>query len=365
MNLRQFVLSISMEDLITKFNTKFPAQTAAVCSAAKSDKLAHAYIVYSDNPEIREEFSIFLGQVASCPTPKESGLPCNQCKVCQQLQEGSYAELFTLQPVAKSRQITIGQTPDEPDSLRWFQNFFYMSSVSPGAKKVGIIRYADCLNVNAQNAFLKTLEEPPTKSIFILNTGNPFALLPTIRSRCHIITLLENFCKYQFSGQQDMIHALMRLQSEKANLAVSEDCAQILIDISNNLKKEAEANIQPKWQPRLDDAANSDLQMTLAMKKRIKEQHEAAIQAEYLKLREFYLSLIHTWFAQSYQMACGGAMENLSNSDIYQHLDIKHSIVDEEYAYKCLIKAEKLLQNLRWNVNEELAIREFCCSFHL
>lgn len=352
-----------MEDLCAKFNTSFPSQTAALSRAAKSEKLAHAYIVYSDNPVIREEFSVFLGQIAACPAPATNGMPCNQCAVCRQLQEESYAELFTLMPVSKSRQITIGDN-QEPDTMRWFQNFFYMSSVSPGARKVGIISDADCLTQQAQNAFLKTLEEPPTKSIFILNTGNPFSLLPTMRSRCHIITLLENSCAYKFKGQQDLVHALMRLQSEKANLAVSEECADILIDISKQLNAEAEENVQPQWQQRLDDAANPDFQMTSPMKKRVKERYAAAIQAEYLRLREYFLSLIHTWFAQAYQLACGGAVENLSNPDVYQHLDIKHSIPDEEYAYHGLIKAEQLLNNLRWNVKEELAIREFCCSFH-
>ena len=353
-----------MEDLITKFKTRFPSQTAAVYHAAQSNKLAHAYIVYSDNPEIREEFSILLGQIAACPKPAENGVPCNQCQVCRQLREGSYAELFTLQPVSKSRQIHIGDA-DEQDTMRWFQNFFYMSSVSPGMRKVGIISYADCLNQSAQNAFLKTLEEPPTKSIFILNTGNPCALLPTIRSRCHIITLLENYCSYEFQGQQDLVRALMRLQSEKASLSVSEECAEVMIKIANDLKDEATAKTEPKWQQRLENAANPDFQMTTAMKKRIKERYEAAKQAEYLKLRELFLSLIHTWFAQLYQMSCGAEIHELANSDIYHHLDIRHSVPDEEYAHKSLLKAEKFLQNLQFNVSEELAIREFCASFHL
>lgn len=354
-----------MQDLSAKFNNTFPSQTTALCRAAKGDKLAHAYIVYSDNPVIREEFSIFLGQIAACPTPTPDGLPCNQCHVCRQLREGSYAELFNLMPVSKSRRIRIGDDQHDPDTMRWFQNCFYMSSVSSGARKVGIISDADCLNQQAQNAFLKTLEEPPTKSMFILNTGNPFSLLPTIRSRCHIITLLENSCPYNFKGQQDLVHALMRLQSEQANLAVSEDCAKTLIGISKQLNAEAEANTLPKWQQRLDDSANPDFQMTPAMKKRVKERYEAAVASEYLRLRTYFLSLIHTWFAQSYQLSCGTASETLANQNLYQHLDIKHSIHDEEYAYKGLLKAEKLLQNLKWNINEELAIREFCCSFHL
>ena len=44
------------------------------------------------------------------------------------------------------------------------------------------------MNENAQNAFLKTLEEPPRNCLFILTTGHPASLLPTIRSRCQVKT---------------------------------------------------------------------------------------------------------------------------------------------------------------------------------
>ena len=90
---------------------------------------------------------------------------------------------------------------------------------------------------------------------------------------------------------------------------------------------------------------------------------EAAVSAEYLRLRKIFLSLIHTWFAQSYQISCGADISVLPNSEIYQHIDIMKSVPKEEVAFSYLKKAEMLLQNLNWNVNEELAIREFCCSF--
>lgn len=354
-----------MENLYEKYMVKFPAQTEAVSRAAKNDRFAHAYMIYSDSADIRAEFSTYMAQLAACPSLSVEGIPCFECSVCRQLAEDSYAELFSLMPVSKSRKILIGDDEYDPDTMRWFQSRFYMSSVSPGRRKVGIILDADCLNPQAQNAFLKTLEEPPRKSIFILATGNPFSLLPTIRSRCHFITLLENKCTYQFKGKEELVHALMRLQNcDNLNLEVSAECADLMVALSKQLKDDAKEKISPKWGKRLEDAANPDMQMTAAAKKRVKERYEAAVAAEYLQLRSFYLSLIHTWFAQAYQLACGASAEDLSNPGIYQHLDIAHSILDEERAYAGLIQAESLLQNLHWNVNEELAFREFCFSFH-
>jgi DNA polymerase III subunit delta' len=358
------IIDISMENLYEKYKAKFPAQTEAISRAAKNDKFAHAYMIYSDTEETRMGFATYMAQIAACPSLSSDGLPCNECSVCRQIAEASYAELFSLMPVSKSRSILIGDDEYDPDTMRWFQSRFYMSSVCPGKRKVGIIYDADCLNQQAQNAFLKTLEEPPSKSVFILATGNPSSLLPTIRSRCHFITLLENVCAYEFKGKEELVHALMRLQNcETPNLAVSEECAGIMVGLSRQLNDEANENVLPNWEKKLEDAANPDMQMSPAIKKRIKARYEAAVAAEYLKLRSFFLSLIHTWFAQSYQLACGVSMDNLSNPGIYQHLDIAHSIFNDERAYAGLIQAENLLGNLQWNVNEELAFREFCVSF--
>ena len=352
-------------NLYEQLKQSFPTQTDLVCSASRNGKLAHAYIVHSDSMDIREKFSLFIAQLSACPSKTQDGMPCGVCKVCKQINDRKYPELFELSPVSKSRQIPIGDDKNDYGTMRWFQDCFYKSSVSGGLSKVGIIFDADCLNHQSQNAFLKTLEEPPPNSIFILNTANPFSLLSTIISRCHNINLLTNICKYEFQGQADLVRALMRLQSSaRKDLKVSEEVAKIILTISKDLSKQAESNIMPKWQKQFDDAANPDYQYTPAMKKRLKEKFEAAVASEYIRLRTVFLSLIHTWFAQAYQLACGIEIDNLANSEIYEHLDIKHSILQQEDAYEGLIKAENLLQNLKWNVNEELAFREFCCSFH-
>jgi DNA polymerase-3 subunit delta' len=221
------------------------------------------------------------------------------------------------------------------------------------------------MNNEAQNAFLKTLEEPPRDTVLILNTPNPASLLPTIISRCHMITLLENKCDYNFAWTVEVINALYRLQScTSGHLAAGCEVADKLIAIAGTLSKEAEERVYPLWEKRLADAENPDIQWTAAQKRRVKERYEAAVASEYRYLRGIFLSLIHTWFAQNYQIACGADINFLSNPELYHHIDTDRlrRILDEEKALLHLKKAEALLQNLRWNVKEELAIREFCCA---
>jgi DNA polymerase-3 subunit delta' len=89
----------------------------------------------------------------------------------------SHPDVHKLEPESKSRRILI-----EP--FRQFCEPFFSTSFRPGATKIGIILEADRLHPNAANAFLKTLEEPPANTLFILVTSNPGQLPVTVVSRC-------------------------------------------------------------------------------------------------------------------------------------------------------------------------------------
>ncbi|KAB7739708.1 DNA polymerase III subunit delta' [Parvibaculum sedimenti] len=74
------------------------------------------------------------------------------------------------------------------EEVRRTSNFFGMSA-GAGGWRVAIVDAADDMNVNAENALLKILEEPPARGLFILVSHQPGRLLPTIRSRCRVLTL--------------------------------------------------------------------------------------------------------------------------------------------------------------------------------
>ena len=88
-----------------------------------------------------------------------------------------HPDIHKLEPGSKSRRILV-----EP--FHQFCEPFFSTSFRAGATKTGIILDADRLHTNAANAFLKTLEEPPDNTLFILVTSNPGLLPVTIVSRC-------------------------------------------------------------------------------------------------------------------------------------------------------------------------------------
>ena len=94
---------------------------------------------------------------------------------CTRIARGVHADVLLIQP-GDSGNIKLDQIRDAIDksAYRPFE----------GRKRVVIVDEADALIVEAQNALLKTLEEPPSASMFVLVTSRPDVLLPTVRSRC-------------------------------------------------------------------------------------------------------------------------------------------------------------------------------------
>ncbi|MCP3964985.1 MAG: hypothetical protein GY750_10715 [Lentisphaerae bacterium] len=340
--------------LFDKYAEKFPVITNAVIQARLNNKLSHAYLLHGDTPQIRKEFSVLIGQIAVCQELNSSGNPCGKCKTCKQLEDGTYPELYSLIPVGKSWQIPVGdRKAPEPNTVRWFEQQFYLTSITEAGCKIGIIFDCDRMNTESQNAFLKTLEEPPRDCLFILATGNPSALLPTTRSRCQSLSLLENACNYHFEGCNELFKSLATLQFKaKGNLALAEECVSQIVSITNNLKNSASERIETEWEKKLTNAK----ELEPAMRKRIEKQFDAAVAGEYIRERTYFMSALHTWFAQVYHLSCGAAFSNIANPEIFEGLEIPEQI-DNKEASRALKCVDKMLFDLRFNVNEELAIR--------
>ena len=99
------------------------------------------------------------------------------------------------------------------DEIRRLSTFFSLS-VSDGGSRVAIIDCADDLNVNASNALLKTLEEPPPNTVFLLISHNPESLLPTVKSRCRELRLKKLSKQHLFSALEQINVAIPENDNE-------------------------------------------------------------------------------------------------------------------------------------------------------
>ena len=124
--------------------------------------------------------AVALAQALNCERliswPDESGISaCGECGPCRRIARGVHADVVLVAP-GETGWISVDQVREAIDrtGYRPFE----------GRTRVVIVDQADALLPPAQNALLKTLEEPPPTSVFVLVTARPDILLPTVRSRC-------------------------------------------------------------------------------------------------------------------------------------------------------------------------------------
>jgi DNA polymerase-3 subunit delta' len=119
--------------------------------------------------------AVALAQALNCPRARE-GDGCGTCPTCQRIARGQHADVVTLDQ-GEAASIKIQALRDRVLDVAGYRPF-------EGARRVFIIDPADALTAQAQDALLKTLEEPPSTTILVLITAYPDTLLPTVQSRC-------------------------------------------------------------------------------------------------------------------------------------------------------------------------------------
>ncbi|MDA0979593.1 MAG: DNA polymerase III subunit delta' [Proteobacteria bacterium] len=139
------------------------------------DRLSHAYLLAGPAETGKSTLAEQMAARLLCQGASGSELACGTCSRCRLIAAGTHPDLLRV-TLKESKQILV----DQVRSLgEWAQQ-----TSQQGGVKVCLIDPADCLNIQASNALLKSLEEPPKDTILILVTNRPARLLPTLRSRC-------------------------------------------------------------------------------------------------------------------------------------------------------------------------------------
>lgn len=341
---------------------KFPQAVEAVTTARSSGRLAQSFLVISESERIRREFAIFLACIASCPNPTAAGKPDGSCGVCKALARGTFPDLHILTPVGKMYMIRVGEMNNpEPNTVRSFMNDLYLTATA-GGHKTGVIHEADRMNREAQNALLKTLEEPPRDTTLILCTANPGALLPTTRSRCQQIVLPCREEIFDFPGKNDVISALQELIFTGVNDAVrAENAAAKLITIAGSLESAAENETGKHLDEAIAAAENSG---DSAMRKRLENRRADEAAGAFMRCRAKFLGLIEAYCSQVFMLSCGISPDKLPYPEFIQELSPLPMTTAERGA-AVLKEAETLCRTLNYNVNLELALRTFALQLAL
>lgn len=309
-------------------------------------RLGHAYLFTGDQIEALENVARTLAKTLNCQNPvKTNGIAtdcCDECLSCKKIADENHPDVHWARPESKSRIITIDQTRELMHEIQ------LKPAESPF--KVAVIVGADRLNVQAANAFLKTLEEPPARSILILLSTEPSRILETILSRCLRLNFsaetaralepeqavwLQQFSSSAAAEQKSLFGRYRLLDSLLQRLGAIRAQTEEIVSARSPLEKysDVEKDLREKWETELT----------------------AAIEAEYRRRRADVLLLLQWWLRDIWlhTLAVGEAL--LCLPQIAGADEVARRITPRQ-ARENLLVLEQTQRLLHTNVQESLAL---------
>ncbi|MFM2139524.1 MAG: hypothetical protein RJA57_1831 [Bacteroidota bacterium] len=185
--------------------------TTTLRNAILHRQLAHAFLFCGPRGVGKTTCARILAKTINCERPTPEGEACDTCTSCRSFNEGASMNYFELDAASNN---SVDNIRDLVDQVRFVPQ--------SGKYKVYVIDEVHMLSSAAFNAFLKTLEEPPSYAIFILATTEKHKILPTILSRCQIF----DFKRITLSDTIGHLQAICQKESVAAETAALQLIAQ-------------------------------------------------------------------------------------------------------------------------------------------
>lgn len=187
--------------------------------AVVSGRIAHAYLFCGTRGTGKTSAAKIFSRAVNCQSP-ENGEPCNKCETCRGILNGTILDVYEMD-AASNRGV---------ESIREIREEVIYAPV--GCKyKVYIIDEVHMLTTEAFNALLKTLEEPPEHTIFILATTDPNKLPQTVLSRC------QRF-DFRRIGTDDIVRRISRI-AEAEGIDITPDAAELVAELGDGSMRDA------------------------------------------------------------------------------------------------------------------------------
>ncbi len=256
---------------------------------------------------------------------------CGACLPCRKIASGNHPDVRITEPMKRSRIIDV-------DAIEGVNGF---AALRPYESKwrVFILHDADRMGLPAQNHFLKTLEEPPGNSLFILLTEYPRRLLPTIRSRCQqvrfgalrpaTVARLLGEQRDIAPGQAEAVAALSQGQMSRALALVDSERREVILDMVGQLQDGADplglsgvfaahlAEHKKHLETQIKAAADEADPREMSKEDREALKVSQAAQLEALMRRDLleYLYLLETWYRDALVYRATGDLARVLNRD--------------------------------------------------
>ena len=301
----------------------------------QSARLAQAYVVVAPPRGVGDLLAIRIMKLLFC---SGKHVPCGSCRGCISVQDRVHPDVHWLEPQKKSRIISVEQ-------IRNIQKKIYTTSYS-GGWKICVLMGADCLNKSAANAFLKTLEEPPARTLFFLLTDSPQRLLPTIISRCHRITVSGSDAE---GIDEELRSSVIDILADTAGSLSVERMSKA--DRLVTLLKAVKKNIENE-----EDEACTEEQADVD-----NDTREARVSSRYREVRQEIMRSIQFWYRDILILSCGSDGALVHHDSEMERLQDAAARVSYRDAVSQVCAVEDMNQQLGRNMPEALVFMSGFC----
>lgn len=293
------------------------------------DRLAHAYLFVGSVGVGKATVARLLGAATLCKSQDLSERPCGKCLACGKIERHNHPDFFTIAPQEGKRWIRI-------DAIRELQAELSLKPFESD-RRVVVIDGAENMNEAAQNAFLKTLEEPPPGTLIILVAPGVNNLLPTIVSRCRI----ERFGPLK---REDLAKILIeRRELTESDAALVAGLAFGSVGAALAMDMDLAQRIRPALIRRIAEVATED---------RTNMEKIMGMSAQLIKLGADGLAFIRLLLSDVTSKKIG--RDRIANFDMAETIDRlaqRWNIEDVAYRFEKTLEAE---EGLSRNLNQNL-----------
>ncbi len=311
-------------------------------------RLGHAYLFTGDSLDFLEGEAVSLASTLNCQEPPRRGASglalafCGRCSTCRRIATRQHPDVGWIRPESKMRQIQADQTRALTQALSL--------KAHEAAHKIGILVAADRMNSSAANAFLKTLEEPPSGSILILLSTEPDRLLETVLSRC---------LRLSFGGEGGALNDTVLCWVASFSAAAAKETGgvlnryRILAELANALATTRES-LEKSLEEQSPLVRFPDAEP--AQRERWETELNAAVESEYRRKRGELLSGIHWWLRDLWLVVHGLPSELLRFPEYLESTQRVAVRLHPAEAGQNLDAWESTQRILHTNVQEALAL---------
>jgi DNA polymerase III subunit delta' len=306
---------------------KTESALAYLKSSLDAERMAHSWLIVGPPKGQAGGLAQSFLQLLLCTG---ADAPCGACPACNQVADRKHPDVLWIEPQLKSRRISV-------DRIRFEVHPFMRQTSFIGGWKACVISAADRLSEDAANVLLKTLEEPPRKSVFMLVTDRPQYLLPTVISRCRRLDLAP-----AEAVEDDEWAARTReiLNSEGSDAAGRAMLVARMTGLLKEMKDEAREQVEEELgEESIDD-----------------EILDARVSARHIEMRTAVIREIVLWQRDILLLACGGQEDVIyHNAELGTLMQESRRLKPAE-ALSRLETVETMRRHLERNIPEETAI---------